>query len=614
MITCPSCGHVQAEDTSRCERCDMPLDPGEIRECPACQAPNPADRLYCRHCFADLQAREDATEDESLISPYVPPSASPDEFRGRRHPVYPLVRPESAPDAVDRDAILGEMAAQSEESEPPQDEPARGEAMEQEPSIEPDADDSEAAQEPSHVAELSDSPQESAETTSPPTEMAAEEPAVISADPADDLVSEPASAPDAAEPTTSAPAEMEPPPISPEDAMLPATIQKPGRSSHQEDDEPLWLGTLGTPLDNVDNPIPMEPVIALPHRSIPQGERPPTEQERADAELFQQIAVEPAPLHTQILQLRPRRPEILSGAGRAILYVLVLLAALSPILTGGQTTAWVQPRRSVMQLASNLSSLPGGSVVLVSFEYSPSYAGELNPLVITVLRHVAAQSVPIVAMSTRPEGVGLAEQVLSAVADATPGYTYGQDYVILGYLAGQEAGLRTMAHSMADAFAVDHVLGGRLYEFPPTQGLATIQDAAQILLVADDDMAVRRWIEQLGSWYSFQRTPLRMQALVTTRIEPMLVAYAEAGQLETVIAGVYGAPQYAVATGIGPDGIGGAAASGLGPNTDAFGALFGLVLLVCVVTNVLYAIRGETPTAAEYGSDARNRTRRGKSR
>ncbi len=564
----------------------MPLDPGEIRECPACQAPNPADRLYCRHCFADLKDGEDATQDESLISPYVPPSASPDEFRGRRHPVYPLARPESGPDAVDLDAILGEMATKSEESEPAQDEPARGEAMDQEPSIEPDADDSEAAQEPSPVAESTNSPQEAEETIPLPTEMAAEEPV-----------------------------ETEPPPTSPDDAMLPTTIQKPGRSSHQEDDEPLWLGTLGTPLDNVDNPIPMEPVIALPHRSIPQGERPPTEQERADAQLFQQIAVEPAPLHTQILQLRPRRPEVLSRAGRSILYVLVLLAALSPILTGGQTTAWVQPRRSVMQLASNLSTLPGGSVVLVAFEYSPSYAGELNPLAITVLRHLAAQSVPIVAMSTRPEGVGLAEQVLAAVADATPGYTYGQDYVILGYLAGQEAGLRAMAHSMADAFAVDHVLGGRLYEFPPTQGLATIQDAAQILLVADDAMAVRRWIEQLGSWYAFQRTPLRLQALVTTRIEPMLVAYAEAGQLETVIAGVYGAPQYAAI--ISPtDGVGGAA-SGLGPNTDAFGALFGLVLVVCVFTNVLYAIRGETHAVAPgagHSESARHLRKRGKSR
>jgi hypothetical protein len=255
--------------------------------------------------------------------------------------------------------------------------------------------------------------------------------------------------------------------------------------------------------------------------------------------------------------------------------------------------------------------------VLVAFEYSPSFAGELNPLAIAVLRHLAAQSVPIVAMSTRPEGVGLAEQVLAAVVDATPGYTYGQDYVILGYLPGQEAGLRIMAHSMADAFPVDHVLGGRLDQFPPTQGLATIQDATQILLLADDDMAVRRWIEQLGSRYALQRSPLRFQALVTARVEPMLVAYTEAGQLDTVIAGVSGAPQYAAiispATGIGPDGMGAAMASGLS-NTDAFAALFALVLLVCVVTNLLYAVRGEKATAAQNDPHASHSTLRGKNR
>ena len=590
MIICPSCGHVQAEDTSTCERCDMPLDAGQtLLECPACQAPNPADRQYCRHCFAALQGDEDDAHDESLVSPYVPASASPDEFRGRSHPLYPFARPEGAQDDLNLDATIGEMAVQDAENE--------------QPPIEPEADDSEPAEAPAQEAVIEDSPREPEDLDTPQSDSADDEPAVAAEDDAS---------------AASAIREPEWAPESPDDASLPAIIPAEDGRAEQEDQESFWLAAVDSPLDHVDNPIPMEPIIALPHRSIPSVKRPPTEQERADALLFQQIAVEPAPLHTASLQILPRRPEILSRAGRAILYLLVLLAALSPILTGGQTTAWVQPRRSVMQLASNLSTLPGGSVVLVSFEYSPSFAGELNPLATTVLRHLAAQSVPIVAMSTRPEGVGLAEQVLTAVADATPGYTYGQDYVILGYLPGQEAGLRIMAHSMADAFAVDHVLGGRLDQFPPTQGLATIQDAAQILLVADDDMAVRRWIEQLGSRYALQRSPLRLQALVTARIEPMLVAYAEAGQLDTVIAGVYGAPQYAAsispATGIGPDDIGIAKASGLGPSTDALAALFGLVLLVCVVTNVVYAVRGETASAANDGPNAPHSTLRGKNR
>jgi hypothetical protein len=593
MITCPSCGHVQDEDTPRCERCATPLDKEEtLLECPACQAPNPADRQYCRHCFAALQGEEADAQDESLVSPYVPASASPDEFRGRRQPIRPTTKPERDPDSVDLDATIGEMAVHGEQDERPH--------------IGTEADDSESSgAAPRQEAVIEDSPQEPEDQDAPQSEAIVEEPASAAKEPADDEpAGEPAVAADDAAPSPSAISKPEPAPKSPEDAPLPTIIPTEDGRSEQEGKEPLWLAAPDSPLDHVDNPIPMESIIALPHRSIPPIERPPTEQERADARLFQQIAVEPAPLHTSSLQLLPRRPEILSRTGRTILYLLVLLAALSPILTGGQTTAWVQPRPAVVQLASDLSALPGGSVVLVSFEYSPSFAGELNPLATAVLRHLAAQSVPIVAMSTRPEGVGLAEQVLAAVADATPGYTYGQDYVILGYLPGQEAGLRTMAHSMADAFAIDHVLGGRLDQFPPTQGLATIQDATQILLLADDDMAVRRWIEQLGSRYALQRSPLRLQALVTARIEPMLVAYAEAGQLDTVIAGVYGAPQYAAirspATGIGSDDRGVALPSGLGPSTDAFAALFGLVLLVCVATNVLYAVRGETASAGPH--------------
>ncbi|MFO7918154.1 MAG: zinc ribbon domain-containing protein [Anaerolineae bacterium] len=328
------------------------------------------------------------------------------------------------------------------------------------------------------------------------------------------------------------------------------------------------------PLEGIEDGLPLEVGVSLPHRADPLSSEEPTEEERADAELLRRIAEEGAPLQEAPSKAEGKEPQPLSRLGRVLLHLMVLLAALAPFFTGGQTAHWVLPRRDIGGLVDMTSTLSVHTPVLVSFDYSPSYAGELDPLALALVRQLASRSVPIVAMSTKPEGIGVAEKICATVAGEMEDYRYGEDYAILGYLSGQEAGLRTLKKGVGYAFKKDHVQHRALSELPVTSGIDSVADMEHVIVLSDENNIVRRWIEQVR-----RGDIVLLHALVSTRIEPLLVPYEQAGQLETLIGGAYGAAEYEKASGM----------EGMAARTvDADIFLFLVMLLIAVITNVVY--------------------------
>lgn len=364
-------------------------------------------------------------------------------------------------------------------------------------------------------------------------------------------------------------AEQEPPPE--EQAVEP-------ERAPEEKEEGTLPQVAAHPLEGVEERLPLEGGISLPHRAEPRSFEEPTEEERADAELLRRIAQEGTPLQEPPSKGEAKGLQPLSGLGRVLLHLLVLLAALAPFFTGGQTAHWVLPRWNVGELAYTASQLSSHTPVLVSFDYSPSYAGELDPLALALVRQLAAQSVPMVAMSTKPEGVGAAEKIYATVTDEVEDYYYGDDYAILGYLSGQDAGLRTLRKGLDRAFREDHVRRQPLSALPVTSDITSVEDVEHIIVLSDETDIVRRWIEQVR-----RESIVPLHALVSTRIEPLLVPYEQAGQLETLIGGAYGAAEYEEASGM----------EGTAARTvDADVFLFFVMLLVAVITNVVY-VSGE---------------------
>ncbi len=558
MIVCPSCSHQSPEGAETCESCGNSLEHFAYRVCPSCGAISPAQNTFCHRCLSELVPQTGAAPaavEETLVKPFAPPET-------------PTV----------------EREFEAQILTPTPDESAQAEAVESLPVEGPDLSEALEVMAPdlAEIARALDLVRAEAEQlvegeqATVTQETVAPVEALAPADLAPEAGEKQAQAEDegatlgVVETYEQAGVEAEPTTVAEEDLLFVAPQAEPGETREPPQ---LLPDALVASLEEIEDLLPIETAVSLPHRATPMAHAGPSETEQYDADLFYKIATEPASLKETARTVLPRQVRLLPRLGRVLLYLLVLLAAFVPTLTGGQTRSWVQPRDAVEALARTFEGLPSEATVLISFDYDAAYAGELDALALAVVRHLAAIPVRSVAMSTKPGGVGLAQRIYRTVAGEGPAYRdYGQNYAILGYLPGQEAGLRSLNDTLGRAFKADFVQQRPLSDLPVTRGLATLRDFDQVVVLADDSQSVRRWIEQVQS-----RSDISLHALVTARVEPMLIPYQQSRQLSSLIGGAGGAPEYEVASGVQPSALG---------QSDAYAALFVIVIVVALATNV----------------------------
>lgn len=296
----------------------------------------------------------------------------------------------------------------------------------------------------------------------------------------------------------------------------------------------------GDPWDE-DDPLAgltgLLPPVTLPQmpEATQHAEAAPTEQERQDAALFQRIASAPPPLGPPRQPAAPLAAPVPERPWRLALALLIILAALAPLITGRRLDGAHSPQPGVAAFAAALDALQPGNRVIVAYDYAPSAGAELAPAGQAAVADLAAGSVALVALSSRPEGVDVARQSLESLARGGVPLRYGTDYVLLGYLAGDATGLRLAATDLAAAFAQTDAAGTPLERLTILNGLNKTVDADAILVLTDDANVARRWIEQIGS-----RTDAPLLMLTTAAIEPLLIPYADSGQLAALVSGAYG--------------------------------------------------------------------------
>ncbi len=354
-------------------------------------------------------------------------------------------------------------------------------------------------------------------------------------------------------------------------ADLPAHLNTYGDAASTPD--PLTLAR--DPLVGLDRLLPFEEGVLAAQRSPLKPARRERDRSQEDADLFHRVATEPVRMGAAGRVVVPAAAPPLPRWGRAALYLLVLLAALAPWWSGNLAGPFVQPRASVMAMADDLAAVPEGGAALVAFDYGPGAAGELDPLATAALQALAARSVRIIALSSDPAGLGQAQRVLGAIAAELPDYRYGADYVLLGFVPGQEAGLRAIGESLAGAFPADYAQASPLAALPAMRDIATVRDVDRLIVIADDGQAPRRWVEQVQS-----RTGVGIDALVTAAVEPLLAPYRQSGQLGHVVSGATGAVEYRRAVGIPADAR---------DQTDGYAALAIVLLGVALITNAAEA-------------------------
>jgi hypothetical protein len=222
-----------------------------------------------------------------------------------------------------------------------------------------------------------------------------------------------------------------------------------------------------------------------------------------------------------------------------VLYVALLAAVMAPFLVPGDWSGSTIPLTpSTASFFQTVAALRPGSPVLVAFDYDPSTQGEMDPQARVVLAHLMQRGARIAAVSVLPAGPAQAQLAFAATATAQ-GYRYGDDYINLGYLAGDEAALATLGEDIIAAFPQD--FGERLPTGGRTalQGIRGVRDFALVVILASDERSVLAWLTQVQA-----RFGVRMAAGVSAAAAAQMAPYLQSGQLAGLLTGLPGAAEY----------------------------------------------------------------------
>src|SRR5438093_2756955 len=146
--------------------------------------------------------------------------------------------------------------------------------------------------------------------------------------------------------------------------------------------------------------------------------------------------------------------ERLTQLDRRWIFLVMGLLVLFPLLFPLALPLTVTP--PVRNFAAAVDGVPEGSLVLMSCDYDPGAIPELVPMTRTAFRHLLSKNCRVVVTCLWGGGAGLVDSVLTEVSREFPAKRYGQDWVDLGYKAGNEAVMVLMGQGIANAFPRDY--------------------------------------------------------------------------------------------------------------------------------------------------------------
>lgn len=209
---------------------------------------------------------------------------------------------------------------------------------------------------------------------------------------------------------------------------------------------------------------------------------------------------------------------------RWLIAIIMLVTTAGTVIFGGNieteppTQAQIQ-NTGYGALYDQIEKLYDSQPVLIAFDYQPAAAGELHAAAAGVVDHLMEQGTYLSFVSTQPTGPALAENFLETTQEAHR-YQHTQQYINLGYLPGESAGLLSfvIAPKKIIPLAFD---GSNAWGSPPLVNVDSINDFEMILVITDDPDIAKIWIEQVGT--ILDDTPLTM--VVSAQVEPLIQPY-----------------------------------------------------------------------------------------
>jgi len=177
---------------------------------------------------------------------------------------------------------------------------------------------------------------------------------------------------------------------------------------------------------------------------------------------------------------------------RRYIFIFIALAVIIPLLMGVKFREEATP--IVLTLYDAVEELPPGSRILLSFDYGPTTAPEIQPMINVVLRHAAEKKLKIYLMAVWATGHNLTVQTVDRILiKEYPEYEYGRDYVNLGYKAGNQGLIRVIVDNIKRMYNTD-ASGTDINLIPMMKDVESLKDMDLIISFGGGFPGIKEWI------------------------------------------------------------------------------------------------------------------------
>lgn len=225
---------------------------------------------------------------------------------------------------------------------------------------------------------------------------------------------------------------------------------------------------------------------------------------------------------------------------RRVVFLYVGIAVTLPLFMSLTQKISVSPE--VTSLYDSVLKLPPGSKVLVSFDYDPPSAPELQPMAISFLYLCFQRDLKVIIMGLWPQGPQQAnlalEKVLSDPEIQAKHLKYGVDYVNLGFQTGNEFVIQRMGSSFQSMFHTDYQ--GTPYEdIPLVKNIKNFSNIDYSFNLSAGFPGTVEWVQ-----IAVDRYGVKLGAGNTAVQAPQIYPYLNAGQLTGLLGGMNGAAEF----------------------------------------------------------------------
>lgn len=221
---------------------------------------------------------------------------------------------------------------------------------------------------------------------------------------------------------------------------------------------------------------------------------------------------------------------------RRIIFLFIFIAVAAPILF--PVTFEEKATPIVKAVFDRIEELPEGSTILLSFDFDPAMAPEVQPMANAISRHCLEKNHKVIFMSLWATGQALLSQSLNQhILPHFPEKYDLVDYVTLGYKAGNEGVLNVIVTNIQKMFPTD-VNSVPLDSIPIFNNINSCKDVDFIVSIGGGKPGPKEWVLFVGD-----PANVPVGAGVAAVVAPQLYPYYPS-QMVGILGGVKGAAEY----------------------------------------------------------------------